>query len=228
MALLRELIRAELAGTLTSEIGVVEAAESHAGDMDAVNYGCDVRLRGRDVVLKSVPLATGHLGTVAMPAAGDLVLVHFVGGDAAQPVIGGRYYSDELRPPPYDEGQIVTYLPPGAGETDRIEATMQGGKNGSRSWIVSLPSDVSLTLTDTKIEVKAGPLSVVLDADAGEATVKTSHATVTVKDGGDVAVQGDGNLSLSASGNVEIKAGGSLKLEASGTAEMKGSVVNIN
>src|SRR5262245_41435649 len=106
VGLLRELIRAELAGQLPSHIGVVEAVSDHNA-ADTENYGCDVRLRGRDLVLQGVPIGTGHLGTAAPPAVGDVVLVHFAGGDVSQPVVGGRLYSDALRPPPYEAGQIV-------------------------------------------------------------------------------------------------------------------------
>lgn len=228
VALLRQIIQAELDRRLPSHIGVVEAIRPHSADSDAENYGCDVRLRGRDVVLAAVPIATGHLGTVAPPKKGDVVLVSFAGGDFDQPVITGRLYSDALRPPIYDEGQIVTHLPPDAGESDRIELALQGGKGGSRSVTLTLPSDVTLTVTDKKVEAVVGPITLTIDADAGEAVLKTSGSTVTVKDGGDVTIEGNGNLTLKAQGNLEITAGGNLKLNATGTAELKGSVVNLN
>jgi uncharacterized protein involved in type VI secretion and phage assembly len=228
VALLRQLIQAELARQLPSHIGVVEAVRAHSGPGDTENYGCDVRLRGRDVVLTGVPIATDHLGTVATPAEGDVVLVHFAGGDPGQPVIGGRLYSDALRPPPYDQGEITTLLPPDAGESDRVEIAIKGGKNGSRSWTLKLPSDVTIAVTDKKLEATVGKLSLVIDGDGGEATIKTSGSSITAKDGGDVTIEGNGNLTVSAQGNLEIKAGGNLKLNASGTAELKGAVVNIN
>jgi uncharacterized protein involved in type VI secretion and phage assembly len=226
--LLRQIVRAELDRRLPSEIGVVEEVKPHSSDADPENYGCDVRLRGRDLVLPGVPMTTDHLGTVMPPKKGDVVLVQFAGGDPDQPVITGRLYSDHLRAPAYDEGQIVTMLPPEAGETDRIEVALQGGKNGSRSWTLKLPSDVTIAVTDKKVEATVGKLTLTIDADAGEATLKTSGSTITAKDGGDITVQGNGNLSIDAKGNVEIKAGGNLSLNATGTAELKGAVVNLN
>lgn len=221
------MIRAELERRPPSHIGVVEAVAAHAADSDTENYGCDVKLRGTDVVLKGVPLATDHLGLVAPPVKGDVVLVHFVGGDSDQPVVAGRFYSDVLRPPLYDQGQISTRLPADAGESDRVELVLQGGKNGSRTVELKLPSDISLKVTDKKVQVKAGKLELVLDADAGEAVVKTSGASATLKDS-DVTLAANGDLTLDAKGNVTVKAGSQLKLNASGTAELKGSVVNIN
>lgn len=228
VAMLRQIIQAELVRQIPSHLGVVEAVESHSDPSDTVNYGCDVRLRGRDLVLPGVPIATGHLGTAATPAVGDLVLVHFVGGDPDQPVIGGRLYSDSIRPPVYDQGEIVTHLPPDAAASDRVEIAVKGGREGARCWSLSLPSEVKLTVTDKKVEITAGKMSVTVNGEDGEITMKTSGVTVTAADGGDLTIQGNGNLSIESKGNIEIKAGGQLKLNATGIAELKGSLVNIN
>lgn len=227
VALLRELVRAEMARCIPSHIGVVEAVAPHAAS-DNENYGCDVRLRGRDLVLNRVPIATDHLGTVAPPAKGDVVLVHFVGGDPDQPVIAGRFYSDQLRPPEYDAAQMVTHLPPDAGESDRVEIAVTGGKAGSRSWTLKLPSDVTITVTDKKVEAVVGPLTLAIDGDAGEASVVTSGSTVVVKDSGGIEIAGNGDMKIDVKGSLEITAGANLKLSAGATAEVKGAVVNIN
>lgn len=166
VAMLRQLIRAELALHTSSHLGVVEAVAGHGGS-DNENYGCDVRLRGRDLVLTGVPIATDHLGTVAPPARGDLVLIHFVGGDPDQPVIVGRFYSDQLRPPDYGLSELVTHLPPDAGESDRVELAGKGGKSGARSWTLLLPSDLSITVTDRRVEAAVGPLTLTIDGDGG-------------------------------------------------------------
>lgn len=227
VAMLRELIRAEMARHIPSHIGVVEAVAGHKAS-DNENYGCDVRLRGRDLVLTGVPIATDHVGTVAPPQKGDVVLVHFVGGNPDQPVIAGRYYSDQQRPPEYNGAEIITHLPPDAAESDRVELAIVGGKSGSRSWTLKLPSDVTIEVTDQKVEAQVGPLTLLIDAEAGEASVTTSGSSVTIKDGGDIELTGNGNLKIDAKGNVEINASGNLKLNATGTAELKGAVVNIN
>lgn len=227
VAMLRQLIRAELARHTSSHLGVVEAVAGHAAS-DNENYGCDVRLRGRDLVLVGVPIATDHLGTVAPPAKGDLVLIHFVGGDPDQPVIAGRFYSDQLRPPEYGLSEIVTHLPPDAGESDRVELAITGGKSGSRSWTLRLPSDVSISVTDKRVEAVVGPMTLTIDGDGGEASITSSGSTVTVKDSGEITLQGQGNVTIEAQGDLEIKAGANLKLSAGAVAELKGSMVNIN
>ncbi|HLN62327.1 MAG TPA: phage baseplate assembly protein V [Symbiobacteriaceae bacterium] len=226
VALLRQLVQAELAKMSTSAIGVVEAAGDHA-DGDTANYGCDVRLRGRDVVFAGVPIATDHLGTVALPNKGDVVLLQFVGGDQSQPVIVGRLYSEALRAPAYAANEIHTWLPPDAGESDQIQLDVVGGGSGKRSWSLKMPSDLEITVADKKVEVKVKNLTVTLDGDGGEATLKSQSGTVTVKDGGDVKVEAGGNLELSAKGNVEISASGNLTLKASANAELKGAMVSL-
>jgi uncharacterized protein involved in type VI secretion and phage assembly len=226
VALLRQLIQTELAAVPATAIGVVEAAPDHA-EGDTVNYGCDVRLRGRDIVYAGVPIATGHLGTVAPPHKGDVVLLQFVGHDHAQPVIIGRLYSEALRAPAYAAGELHMLLPPDAGESDRIQIDAVSGKNGSRSWTLKLPADVEIAVTDTAVTLKAKNITVSLDGEGGEATVKTQSATVTVKDGGDVEVDAGGNLTLKAKGNVELSAGGNLTLKASANAELKGAMVAL-
>lgn len=226
--LLRQIVQAELARHLPSHIGVVEEVRPHSSPGDPENYGCDVKLRGREIVLAGVPIATDHLSTVAPPNKGDVVLVQFVGGDPNQPVITGRLYSDQLRAPKYDAGQINTYLPPDAGETDQVQVEVQGGKNGSRSWTLKLPSDVTIAVTDKKVEATVGKLSLMIDAESGEAALKTSGSSILIKDGGEVTIQGNGNLTIESQGNIELKAGGNLKLQATGTTEVKGAAVNLN
>ncbi len=83
------------------------------------NYACTVVLRDSEIVLRHVPVATSRIGTVAIPAVGELVLVQFVGGDINAPVIVGRLYNDEDRPPENDDGQAVLHLPLGAARRRR-------------------------------------------------------------------------------------------------------------
>ncbi|HWI64925.1 MAG TPA: hypothetical protein VNT75_24110 [Symbiobacteriaceae bacterium] len=220
VAMIRQIIRAELAAAPGAHVGVVEKIQSHA-EGDTENYGCDVRLRGRDLVLTGVPLATPHLGTVAPPNAGDVVLLVFADG---RPIIAGRLYSDALPAPPYAEAEITTILPPDAAESDRVEITAKA--KGGREWSVKLPDETELTVAEKKITAKTGEIKIELDGK--QVTVDTGAAKLIIKDGGEVEIQGNGNIKLAAQGNLEVTAGGNLTLKANGVAELKGSVVNIN
>lgn len=220
VAIIRQIVQSEMEKRPAAQIGVVEQIGSHA-EGDTENYGCDVRLRGRDLVLTGVPLATPHLGTVAPPAPGDLVLIAYADG---RPVIAGRLYSDALPAPPYAAGEITTILPPDGAAADRVEIAAKGG--GGRTWSVRLPDETELTIAEKSVTAKTGGITINLDGK--QVTIDSGGAKIIIKDGGDVEIEGNGNLKLNAQGNLEIQAGGNLTLKAGGVAEVKGSVVNIN
>lgn len=249
--LIRRIVQDELDRRVSSHIGVVQAVKAHGDDSDLTNYACDVALRGRDIVLKDVPILTGHLGTVAPPAAGDVVLLQFAESLPELPVVVGRLYSDTVRPPAYDQGQMVTFLPPGAAEADRVEVQLQGGKSGSRTLTLKLPSDLTITVTDKTVEAKVGEMSLLIDGEGnkavldsgGKASVELASDKLTLSANGDITISAKGNVSISAqsglklnaTGQAELKgasvtvdAQGQLKLNASGPAEMKAAVINLN
>jgi hypothetical protein len=86
---IQAIIHHELRQVRVAELGVVEAVFSHSVADDDDNYGCDVRLKNSGLLLRRVPVATGHIGTAAIPYVGDLVLVLFHQGDVNQPIIAG-------------------------------------------------------------------------------------------------------------------------------------------
>ena len=108
---IRRIVAEELAQLRTAELGIVEEQHPHASDSDTDNYACTVRLRDSDIVLPHVPLATQRLGTVAIPAVGELVLVQFLGGDINAPVITGRLYDEVTRPPVNEAGAASCRAP---------------------------------------------------------------------------------------------------------------------
>ena len=87
---IQEIVRQELRRVRVAELGVVEAVFPHADGGDDANYGCDVRLKNSGLLLKRVPVATGHIGTVVIPNVGDLVLLTFDMGDVNQPFLIGN------------------------------------------------------------------------------------------------------------------------------------------
>src|SRR4051794_38859673 len=91
---IQEIVRHELRRIRIMELGLVEAVYPHRASGDDDNYGCDVRVKDSGLLLRRVPVATGHIGTAAIPNVGDLVLLAFDGGDVNQPIIIGRLYND--------------------------------------------------------------------------------------------------------------------------------------
>jgi len=200
---IQRIVRDELAQVRTSELAVVEEQHPHASDSDTDNYACTVALRDSGIVLEQVPVATGRIGTASIPAVGELVLVHFLNGDINSPVIVGRLYNDEDRPPPNDDGQAIWHLPNGASDDDAVHLEVHS--NGSRKARVKVGSALVLDLQDDDI---------VIGIDVGG-----GNASLRMKKDGTIEIKGK---------DIKLEADSDLDIKASGTLTLKGSTVNIN
>ena len=107
LGLLQQMVQQELARQRTSLLGIVSTIFPHEGADDENNYEIDVRLKHEDLELRRVPLVVPHVGVAAPPRVGDLVLVHFINGDLNQPVISGRLYHADERPPLHKADDIL-------------------------------------------------------------------------------------------------------------------------
>jgi uncharacterized protein involved in type VI secretion and phage assembly len=200
---IQRIVRQELAQVRTAEIGVVRAQHPHAGAADSDNYACSVELRNSGLALKRVPVATSQIGQVAIPAVGDLVLVQFIGGDIQAPVITGRLYSDQMRPPVNDDGKSILHLPADAQDSDAVHLELQSGDT----------RQIELRLGSTlKLDLKDDDPVVAIDVDNGKAKVTIGR---------------DGAVSIESQGDVAIK-GNQINVEAQGQLTLKGATVNIN
>ncbi len=194
------------------ELGVVTSIFPHAGSSDKDNYECNVRLKNRDLELRKIPIATSHIGLVSVPNVGDLVILGFVGGNINAPVVLGRLYNDEDRPPVNDAGEIV-YKSPDAK------------KSGVRRLSLELPNGITLTITDDELKAGIGSSVVTIKTD-GLVTID-SNTGVTIKAKGDVELSGS-NIKIESQQALELKAGTTGTLKASATLDISGAMVNIN
>lgn len=105
--LIRRVVQQELSRNRGSLLGVVTAVYPHQAEDDENNHEANVRLKHEDLELRRVPLAVGHVGIAAPPRVGDLVLVQFLNGDPNQPLVTGRFYHAEERPPLHLEDEIL-------------------------------------------------------------------------------------------------------------------------
>jgi len=200
---IRRIIQEELGQVRTAELAVVEEQHPHASESDNDNYACTVALRDSGIVLKQVPVATQRIGTASIPAVGELVLVQFIGGDINAPVITGRLYNDEDRPPVNDDGQAILHLPLGAGDSDAVHMELHSGD--TREIVIKLGDGLALNLRD--------------DDPVVELAVDGSRAMVTIDRDGAVKIESQGNINIS---------GNEVNIEAQSQLNLKGSVVNIN
>jgi uncharacterized protein involved in type VI secretion and phage assembly len=200
---IQRIVQQELARVRTVEIAIVREQHPHAANGDKDNYACTVELRNSGLVLKRAPIATPQVGQVAIPAVGDLVLVQFIGGDIQSPVITGRLYSDEMRPPVSDNGKSILHLPADAGDSDAVHVELQSGD----------VRQIELRLGSTlKIDLRDDDPVIAIDVDSGKAKLTVGRdGAVTVESQGDVAIKGN-----------------QINVEAQGKLTLKGATVDIN
>ncbi|MGR9045800.1 MAG: phage baseplate assembly protein V [Gammaproteobacteria bacterium] len=238
---IQAIIRQELRAVRVAELGVVEAVYPHSAAGDKDNYGCDVRLKNSGLLLKRVPVATGHIGTVAIPNIGDLVLLAFDKGDVNQPLVIGRLYNDADRPPLNNPDEVIFRLPLAEADDKTVKAAIRNHQDQSppREMIFEMPPKITVRITDGTVRATAGKTEMKLDqpdGSGGTVTVVTGRTRITMNQDGDVKVEAAGAMTLKAEGdlslegmNVSIKGQLKTDIEAGTQASLKanmGATVN--
>jgi len=199
--LIRRVVLEELARNRGSLLGVVTTVYPHEAEDDENNYEANVRLKHEDLELRRVPIAIGHVGVAAPPRAGDLVLVQFLNGDSNQPLVTGRFYHADERPPLHKEDEILFEHRVADDTLNHLRFSSDGSIFLQRD--VTKPEDNSEAKASIKvdgasgdIEIKAAETIVILMKNDGEIQVtaedkpiniSASRMTVT----GDVDINGD-------------------------------------
>lgn len=233
---IQEIIRHEMRSMRLAELGLVEAVYSHSSASDNDNYGCDVRLKNSGLLLKRVPIATGHIGTAAIPNKGDLVLLTFDKGDVNQPIVIGRLYNNKDRPPLNNPDEIIFRLPLAEADDKTVKAAIRNIKANSppREILVEMPPKITVRITDGTVRATAGKTEMVMDqpdGSGGKVTVNAGRTKITMNQDGDVTVEAAGAMTLKASRdltlqgqNVSIKGQIKTNIEAGTEATLKGNV----
>ncbi|MEM6796704.1 MAG: phage baseplate assembly protein V [Acidobacteriota bacterium] len=241
---LQALVQAELRRLRIAELGLVEATYPHAADGDSDNYACDVRLKASGLLLHRVPVATGHVGTAAIPNVGDLVLLNFDRGDVQQPIVVGRLYNDEDRPPINARDEVIFRLPLAESDERTVQASIRNrqdsGDGPPRRLKVELAPKVTLEIHDEGVTATAGAGELKLDqpgASGGVVTLEAGGTRLTLDQDGDLTIEAAGALTLEARRGLTLKgqsvsiegrttfraeAGTSATLQGSASAAVKG------
>lgn len=200
----KKIAEAEVKKLHISELGVVTSVFPHSGDSDNDNYECNVKLKDTDVELRKVPVATPHIGLADIPHVGDLVLLSFVNGDINSPIIVGRLYNDEDRPPTSSAEEFV-YKPPYSKNTSlrRVYLDFPG-------------DDVTLTFKDDQVKLHVGKTDISVDGNG-----------VTIETQADVTIKSAATLSIKAK-SIKMESDQETELTANGKMTIKGSTVDIN
>ena len=219
VSVIRAIVREQLRGFRTAELGEVTTAYAHNGGNDANYYQCDVKLRDSGLELKRVAVTTSRIGTGVLPDVGNLVLVQFIGGAIDAAVIVGCLYNKDDAPPKLKSHEAV-YVSPHSAE------------NGIRRLHLELPNSNTLTLDDDKLVVTLGQSTVTVNHD-GDVSVE-SGGDVKITSSGDTTVEAQGSMTLKASGdvsiegmNVTMKAQASAKVEGTASATLKGASISV-
>ncbi len=218
--IMKKVAQKEAGAVYTTEIGTVTAVFPHKDKGDKDNYQCSVKLKnkklsnGKEMELRKVPIASPYMGFACIPNIGDLVLISFIAGNINAPVIIGRLYNDEDRPPVNKEKEFLIQHDVKEGGSIKLDAegkiiiTSKNEKN-----IVTIEDEkISIAAEEEKfgfvIDISGKKISITSDKDL-EFKAKNGKFTVDAKE-------------------VSIKSGGKLDLKASGAVKVKGSKVDIN
>ena len=200
-----------------SLLGVVTEIFPHASEDDDNNYEVTVRLKHEDLELRRVPMAVGHIGIAVPPRLDDLVMVQFINGDINQPVVTGRFYHADERPPLHHGNDVLFEQRIPDGKLNHLRFAADGSIVIQRD--VTSPEDNSAALAGIKIDPDG-----TIEIKAGDSIVitLTNEDTIAIKaDGKPIDVTCD---TMTVAGNVVIN--GDLQVSAGGTSTtISGNVI---
>jgi uncharacterized protein involved in type VI secretion and phage assembly len=229
---IQEIVRDELRRVYLPALGVVEKVFPHADSGDDDNYACDVRLKNSRLLLRRVPVATGHIGTAIIPNVGDLVVVVFEGGDVNQPIVIGRVYDDKDRPPLNHVDEGIFRMPLAESDSRTIKGAVRNIRSNDppREILVELPPKITLRITDGTVRATAGKSEMKLDqpdGSGGTVTIVAGRTQITMNQDGDVSVEAAGDMSLKATGDLSLE-GRSVKVKGQLDASLEaGTQVSV-
>jgi phage baseplate assembly protein gpV len=218
--MIRKVAEREVEKLHLLEYGKVESVNIHGSEDDGIGYTCSVLLVGRTtddgqmLKLENVPIVTGFTGQIDVPYVDDLVLVSYINGDFELPVIVGRLYSREKKPPLFEDGQhLIEIAPsryhPNGPEQSKIDVKFT---DGAQTTIHITNSSLQVTMGDTTMLLQSGGDPVV--------KIETKANVITMNEEDQIVI--DGNE------DVDIKALGDINIVAKGEVTIEGSKINLN
>jgi uncharacterized protein involved in type VI secretion and phage assembly len=226
VAVMKRVAENEVRRIHTTELGIVTAVFAHADESDTDNYQCSVKLKnkklpdGKDLELRQVPVATQHMGLANIPNVNDLVLVSFIGGDINAPVIIGRLYNNEDRPPVNKEKEFL--LRQSVTEGGSIKLNEQG-----KIIITSKNEKNIFTLEDEKIAVESEKFSLVIDISGEKISISSDKDLALSAKNGKFVIDAN-ELEVKSAKEMKIEAGSDLNVKASGAVKVEGSTIDLN
>lgn len=198
--------------------GVGKVTDIYPSDGAEPDYAATVAMRDSGLVLPRVPVAAGVLGTAAIPAVGELVVVLFMDGDYNAPVIVGRLYHPDQNPPRHGTGQIVLALPSGASDPD-LSLEVDGGKPSVK---FELPGgEILIEIVEKKVLIQVGEVAIAVQGSGGgRAEIAAGGSKITLKQ--------DGDITISASSSKLTLEANEIEIAGSSSVKISGAQVDIN
>lgn len=225
ISVMKKVAEKEAQKIYTTELGIVTAVFPHASDSDKDNYQCSVQLKnkkqpdGSDFELRKVPLLTPHLGLVNIPNVGDLVLVTFISGNLNAPVIIGRLYNDEDRPPINQEQEFLLQHNLEGGGSLKIdtEGVVTVTSKNEQNVITVKDEEIAAASDKASVTVKGGDITLKNE----QCQVVLSGGNITIDNGTcKIAIEAGGITIDAGSSNVAVKSMGSIKIGDATTASV--------
>jgi phage baseplate assembly protein gpV len=212
--MIRKIANMEIQKLHTLDLGIITSVFPHSLDDDKNNFECNVKLKDKEVELRKVPVATSHIGLSNIVHSGDLVLVSYINGDFNSPVVIGRLYNDEDRPPLSKEEEIV-YQPSYSQD------------NSLRRLNIVLPQGtVNIDLYDDRLNVKIGKTSFSAQSK-GEIEIKSEKTLIILDDTQGIKIKSDINLQIESTQDLSIKAS-NINIDGTVNTTLKGGVLNVD
>ncbi len=207
---IQAIIQQELRRVRIAELGVVVDVYPHSDSGDTDNYSCDVRLKNSGLLLRRVPIATNHIGTVAIPYKNDLVLLNFDQGNINQAIVVGRLYNDADRPPLNNPYEIISRIPLADDDEKTIKSAVRNIQSNMplREIKIEMLPKITLEINDGIVKATAGQTEMTLDQSnesGGTVTVTAGQTTITMHQDGDIDISSAGNISVEATGDLTFK-----------------------
>lgn len=193
---MKKIAAAEMSKLHIASLGVVTSVFPHSDDGDKDNYECNVKLKDKDLELRKVPVATSSIGFADIPQVGDLVLLSFINGEVNSPIIIGRLYNDEDRPPVSKPEEIV-FKPPYSKNPDL------------RRIHLNLPEDkVIFTIQDEKVTLHIAKTDITISE---EGVVVETESEIKITSKADLSIKAK-NVTIEAESKTTIKGGESVDI----------------
>ena len=180
--------------------------------------------------------AGGKWGAMHIPRVGQEVIVNFLDGDPDRPIITGRVYHGQNKPPydlPAEKTKSTIMSNSSKGGQNYNEIRFEDLKDQEEIYTHAAKDQNEVVENDMSTDVKNNQTIKVEQNRA--LTVSYGNETITVSSGSrDVKVKSNENHSNSAnfshkvSGNYTLKVNGNITIDASGIVKISGAKVLIN